>query len=218
MDSGGGGVLECLAECLKKLGVTTQVYLVANCTLHAVQRTLANPVKAVFGDGGLEKRNVMQLIHCPYDLMNILELDEWKENWFSVTGKKFGKKYPKPVMTRWWYVGCASQKLLEQWEDWKMVSEAVINNKSTDTAANKVASGLWSLMNEPVLKAHLHFMCAYHKAFIVPHFEWLQKMDERTKRSGFRSRSILERYYLMHCDLTHLKAKLGKGSSLLIIH
>mmetsp|Transcript_22643 Transcript_22643/g.67002 ORF Transcript_22643/g.67002 Transcript_22643/m.67002 type:complete len:228 (+) Transcript_22643:775-1458(+) len=52
-DSGGGGVLECLAECLKKLGVTTQVYLVANCTLHAVQRTLANPAKAVFGDGGL---------------------------------------------------------------------------------------------------------------------------------------------------------------------
>mmetsp|Transcript_22648 Transcript_22648/g.67014 ORF Transcript_22648/g.67014 Transcript_22648/m.67014 type:complete len:133 (+) Transcript_22648:1524-1922(+) len=51
-----------------------------------------------------------------------------------------------------------------------------------------------------------YFMCAYHKAFIVPHFEWLQKMDERTKRAGFRSRSILERYYLMHSDLTHLKA------------
>lgn len=72
IDSGGGGVLECLADCLKGLGVTAQIYLVSNCTLHTLQLALvlANPVKAVFGDGGLDKRNVMQLIHCPFDLQN----------------------------------------------------------------------------------------------------------------------------------------------------
>lgn len=42
-DSGGGGVLASLANALRKLDVTTPIYLVANCTLHAIQLTLANP-------------------------------------------------------------------------------------------------------------------------------------------------------------------------------
>ena len=62
-DSGGGGVLEGLATELKKRDLCEDVYHVANCTLHAIQLTLSNPVKIALMEGGLEKRSIMQLLH-----------------------------------------------------------------------------------------------------------------------------------------------------------
>lgn len=121
-DSGGGVILESLANHLKTLNATVQsgVYHVANCTLHAIQLTLKTPIEAVFGKGGVDKRNVMQLVHSAYDLMK-------------------------------------------------------------------------------------SFICAYHHAYLVPHFHWLQKADTKGKKAGFRSRNILERYYLMRRDLVRLR-------------
>lgn len=54
MDSGGGGVLDGLAEALqlkKDLCVDYDDYKIGNCTLHALQLTLANPIKACIGEG-----------------------------------------------------------------------------------------------------------------------------------------------------------------------
>ena len=54
-DSGGGGVLDGLAKALlrKDLCVSCDDYKVAPCTLHAIQLTLANPIKACIGEGEL---------------------------------------------------------------------------------------------------------------------------------------------------------------------
>jgi hypothetical protein len=48
-DSGGGGVLESLMSELNKRNLCTLTCLVASCTLHAIQITLANPVKKDIG-------------------------------------------------------------------------------------------------------------------------------------------------------------------------
>ena len=56
-DSGGGGVSEDLAKELKKRNICEVRYLIANCTLHAIQLALSNPVKSVFGDGGLDPQD-----------------------------------------------------------------------------------------------------------------------------------------------------------------
>ena len=79
-DSGGGGVLDDLAEKLQAEGVcdTTESYLVSNCTLHATQLQLANAVKATHGEGGLDRDNVMQMLHCVCDLEECMHTDAWR--------------------------------------------------------------------------------------------------------------------------------------------
>jgi hypothetical protein len=49
-------------------------YLVTSCSLHNLQLAVANPIKQTMGEGGLEKKNVMQLLHTVYDLQDSMNL------------------------------------------------------------------------------------------------------------------------------------------------
>jgi len=80
-DSGGGGVLDGLTEALKQrsnLCIPMNEHLVANCCVHALQLQLRNAAVSVFGEGGLEKINVMQMLHSVYDLQESLDQNEWR--------------------------------------------------------------------------------------------------------------------------------------------
>jgi hypothetical protein len=77
-DSGGGGVLDGLHQALVKRDLCRQGYLVASCSLHNLQLSVANPIKVTMGEGGLEKKNVMQLLHSVYDLQESVDRDVWK--------------------------------------------------------------------------------------------------------------------------------------------
>jgi len=78
-DSGGGGVLDSLADKMQKLGLLSlHNCLVANCTIHALQLQLRNAACTTFGAGGLDKVNAMQLIHSGHGLQESLDLKEWR--------------------------------------------------------------------------------------------------------------------------------------------
>lgn len=49
-------------------------------------------------------------------------------------------------------MGQSCDFLLSYWDMWRGIAKGVINNTTTDKASNKIASGLWSLMKEDVLK------------------------------------------------------------------
>jgi hypothetical protein len=75
-DSRGGGVLESLANEMKKRDLCTPTYLVASCTLHAIQIVLENPVKKSLGEGALGARTMIQMFHSMYDLQESMEFSE----------------------------------------------------------------------------------------------------------------------------------------------
>jgi hypothetical protein len=75
---GGGGVLELLGNQLKKRDLCSPTDLVASCTLHAIQITLANPVKKAMGEGSLGARTMMQMLHSAYDLQEWMEYSEFQ--------------------------------------------------------------------------------------------------------------------------------------------
>ena len=79
-DSGGGGVLEKLAEELSKLSLcaSSDEYYMAACGIHCLQLQLSNPVKHLIGLGRLGKRNAMQMLHSIYDLQGYLNVDVMK--------------------------------------------------------------------------------------------------------------------------------------------
>ena len=77
-DSGGGGVLDGLANALGAKGLCRPGYLVASCSLHNLQLSVANPIKDTIGEGGVGNQNAMQLIHSVHDLQGSMELELWK--------------------------------------------------------------------------------------------------------------------------------------------
>jgi len=77
-DSGGGGVLEGLADELAKLNLCTENYIVAACSIHGLQMQLSNAVEQVIGKGGLEQRNALQMLHSVYDLQASVDSEEWR--------------------------------------------------------------------------------------------------------------------------------------------
>jgi hypothetical protein len=67
-DSGGGGVLDGLARELKGHGVMHERAFIVSCGIHNLQLQLSRPIKELIGDGGIDNRNAMQLLHSIHDL------------------------------------------------------------------------------------------------------------------------------------------------------
>jgi hypothetical protein len=67
-DNGGGLSIEPLAKELTALGLTTDNYLIANCTLHNAQLSLTQPYERVFGVGKTDVRNALQLLFYAHTL------------------------------------------------------------------------------------------------------------------------------------------------------
>ena len=181
-------------------------YSVANCTLHALQMAFANPVKEIFGEGGLDRRNVMQLIHSCYDLQSCFEKTEREMKWEIANGTPPPEAISKAVLTRWWHVNTAAQHLKKNWQQWRIFATGCLNATTADTAPGKISSSILSLMDESKIHCDLLFICAYSKAFFTPHMEWLQGHDDVAKDFGYRSRDMATRSYIIHRDLTTMQA------------
>ena len=89
--SGGGGVTFSLKQQLAAKNRTYPHYIVGRCSIHAIQLMLGNPMKSIFGDGGLLKRNALQLLHSAYNLQNEFESVELKKMWKETVGLEIEK-------------------------------------------------------------------------------------------------------------------------------
>ena len=77
-----------VAKELKSFEITNvQVYSVGSCTLPLLQLALATPMKKVYGDGGRNSLNVMQLLHSCYNLCNNHATEEIRLFWLDVYKK-----------------------------------------------------------------------------------------------------------------------------------
>ena len=106
-NNGGGGVLEHLGEELQELGITNEkFYFIANCTLYNLLLAVAVPVEKVFGLGGIEKNNFMQMLHSIYDLQQFYNGEVWchimqiEINEYGMENEDVPNKIQQPVTTR----------------------------------------------------------------------------------------------------------------------
>lgn len=77
-DSGGGGVLDKLAEELELRGLTVQDedYLIGACSIHCLQLQISNPIVDLIGNGGVGNRNATQLLNIIYHLQGYMAWDQ----------------------------------------------------------------------------------------------------------------------------------------------
>jgi len=71
-------VSEGLARELDKLNLCAPDYIIAACSIHGPQLQLTNAAKRAIGEGGLGKRNAMQMLHSVCDLQESIGIEEWR--------------------------------------------------------------------------------------------------------------------------------------------
>jgi hypothetical protein len=110
-DSGGGGVLDGLAAALSTRHMCRRNYLTTSCCLHNLQTSVKNPIVHTIGEGGVEVKNAMQLLHSVYDLQQCMDKDVWKT--FANEAIKFMATFVDQA-----YVGEteADQQFAAKWE------------------------------------------------------------------------------------------------------
>ena len=98
------------------------------CGIHAHNLTLKNPVSQLFGEGGLNKRNALQLIHSAYNLQygggGGMELQEFEQLHSELFNKKW-KVMTCPVMTRWYTVGLGAEQVLKEWNNLAIMTKKI---------------------------------------------------------------------------------------------
>ena len=181
-------MLDSLKKALDECDLTEEEYAVTNCTLHALQMVFANPIKETFGEGGLGRRNVMQLVHSCWDLESCYSKTERDMKWEIANGTPAPKAIAKAVLTRWWHVNEAFKHLKKNWEGTIKRAHACLNATTSNTGEGKIASTILSLAEEPKIYWDLCFVCAYSKKFFVPHMKFFQAHDDIANDFGYRLR------------------------------
>ena len=114
------------------------------------------------------------------------------------------KKMQAPVHTRWEHIGNACCQFVSKVDGFRSMSIAITNTEKSASQRNKVASDLCSLLQEKSLVTMAYFLSAYHQSYWIPNFSWLKTIDEQTKVSGFASRHMSLRTFVMQQRLQKL--------------
>lgn len=187
-------------------GQTTDsdMYLVAPCSLHALQKPLENAIKAAIGEGKIGVRNAMQAVCTCYDAQQHSG-DLFQSYWTMANpGAKPPTMMKTPVTTRWWWLITALCHMISRWDEWKHFAKLLMDVSKSDTTPYKVASECYSLLCEPMIKADVHFLGAFGKDIFIDAFDWLQGIDEHAKIFSHRSRNMAE-FFTFRLLITHVK-------------
>ena len=210
-DSGGGGTTDSFMEALKKKDlVHPDVDFVGPCSLHILQLLFATPIEKAFGLGGVGSHNALQLLHSVHDLEKCFGRDVWKkmiqeeiEN--LGLGLLVPRSMPRPVTTRWWWLGIACDIVLKNWKVFHSLAKGCVNAYGSASYPNIVASSLDSMMKEEMFYVHILFISCFAKNIINPHFEFLQSHGQQSKQAGYNSEAMLVRTFLINQDITALQ-------------
>ena len=85
---------------------------------------------------------------------------------------------------------------------WENICIGIRNSLRSNSASMKIASCTLNLLQKPMIINDLELLVAFHRAFLFPHFQFLQLGDPRTgNKASFIARHIAVRYFLMIEDL-----------------
>ena len=111
------------------------------------------------------------------------------------------------MLTQWEYAGQAVNWKIVRFVDIAKMVQAVVNTNTVISAKNVIASAITLLTNEKIIRAHLHFLKAYHDSFFDIHFHWVNHKDAITKKHDYLSRHIAVQFYAMPTKLRDITYK-----------
>ena len=224
-DSGGGFTNQAMMNSLVAEGLADPMeYIFVACTEHNDQTALRNGVNNCYGAGGLDSRNVCQLIHSFSDIQQSFDggteelLPLMKSEWQYVRGScpppEFLKMMQEPILTRWKTVGEACQYVCKYLDVLMSFCRSLLKSGTAKahSATGKTASNFLSLANEKEIETDLAFLSDFDKEFFVNHMEFNRATAKNIGSSGFIPHHHLVRYYIKVSELEDLKLELEMGS------
>ncbi|CAJ1938413.1 unnamed protein product [Cylindrotheca closterium] len=223
-NSGGGFTNGKMKEELVRKGLANEnEYIHCPCTLHNDQTNLRNATESIFGEGGIEKRNVMQLLHALSDFQNdFSDKDLYLDLLEAAHRDKFPDKatVPKdllrlmqePIATRWKTIGMAARYIHKHFAVLVHFVRAVCDVKRTHSYRNKCGSNFLALANEPVIKCDLALLAGFDKIYFNHHMEFNHTTDKIIGRSGFLAPHHPVQYFLKVSELQELEEEVEKGA------
>jgi len=213
----GGGTPESLYNALLQMNCAHPDGSGDSCGHHDLQSVFRLPIQQYIGLGGLEKRDALQLAHAVFDLFKCFR--ELQGNWKEFVTVIWNDQHPntdvpkelvlsiqEPLLTRWWTVGKVCQLIVKYYQIIQTMALSVVAATKTNERENKIASGLASLMNEPMIHADLLFLAAFSKHFLDDHMKWYGSKDDNIGVSGFLIFHRFLRYYIMQQELKNLES------------
>ncbi len=211
-DNGGGDSGEPLWTKIKILQRTKEEYVCANCNLHK-EALLMSAIIQVVGAGAIQNRTFLQKAHDHKDIQDAHERLEWKgivkaeillELAIDLTAedidvhellmdKKGVKAQGNPVTTRWNEVGPAAKRGQVEGGLYARIAKGGMQQDPTRKAANKIASGLYLLEREYVLKANERLLLGLNCHDMIDSWSYkaFQVWGPHSKKSGFSAESVL---------------------------
>ena len=98
----------------------------------------------------------------------------------------------------------AAQHTKEHLDQWQTIALAIAALNAKTSEVGLIAQQLVQLLSLPIVLSHIHLVCAYDDSFFQPHFNYLKKVDSRSKIHGFNVRNMPLHCYIMHQDLVHI--------------
>jgi hypothetical protein len=194
-----------------------------SCGAHGIQSVFRLAMIQFVGEGGLDSRNAIQLLHTVFSLYLVL-----KSRWKRVVGlvwkkihankqmpdnlldsieapKALVKAMQEPLVTRWWTIGSLAILTTKHLDFFLLLAKGVCSITNTDVQENIIASNLLSLASSEWIVADAYFIAGIAKDWLNWHMKWYQGTDANIGRPGFLSFHRSVRYFLMVDDVDQIR-------------
>ncbi len=220
----GAGTPESYANACAKIGIWHDMGMSGSCGLHDLQSVFRLAMQQFVGEGGLDARNAIQLLHTVFALYLVL-----KSRWKRVVGlvwqklhtsneqmpdellnsieapKDLMKAMQEPLVTRWWTIGSLAILTTKHLDFFLLLSSGFCNMTNTDHKDNIIASNLLSLASSEWILADVFFVAGIAKCWLNLHMKWYQGTDPNVGRPGFLALHQTVQYFLMVEDLDQIR-------------
>ena len=206
-DSGGGFTKKAMKDALivEKLADPLE-YIHVNCTEHNDQTALRSACNKVYGTGGVDNRNILQLIHAFADVQKAHEgtaqlIPRMKSEFIHLRKTQpplaFLKLMQEPILTRWKTVGEACRYIHNYLDVLVSLCESLCKMKGTaaNSQIGKCASDFLSLAKHEEIIIDLAFLSDFDKEFFQNHMEFNRFTDKHIGSSGFIAHHHLGKYF-----------------------
>jgi len=96
------------------------------------------------------------------------------------------RKMSAPILTRWWTVGTGASYAFTYYLTIYHACQTVINLHKSTVTPNVVASHFFALMSDQENFLDLSLIRSFHKRYVNPHMDWLQKTNNLSNELGFQ--------------------------------
>ena len=148
------------------------------------------------GEGGLDKRNAVQLLHTVFSMYEAVKIQRSKlvtqlwlklkpdDTTYETLPTELTRSLQEPLITRWWTIPKLAAFLNRNLEFVSIMAKAIHNDAKSGTKEHTIASNTISLMSEPWIVAYVAFLWGVSKLFVNCFMRFYQRPDPNIGAPG----------------------------------